>query len=313
MRNFIKNTLTFIFTLLTLIVLLEIVSSKIVLYSSNFKIKDDPLYIVLGHSHSECAFNDSIITNFRNLSKAGEAYFYTYLKAKMIFEQNPKISTAFIEFSNNNIDKVMDKVIWGEKYMPHKFTQFSPFMNIEEKILLLRKNYKSFSNAFSISLKNRIGQIFNREFDYTYQIGGYLHLVSNYNPDGIDKKRREPNQNSKISESNINYLLKIIELCNKHLIRVVLVRSPLHEKYSGYQNESTYQLILENQLKGIEFLDFSKFPLRNSEYGDLEHLNYKGAKIFSTWFEQMLNQGLLDEKNKQIIINNEIGKIKAKR
>lgn len=56
----------------------------------------------------------------------------------------------------------------------------------------------------------------------------------------------------------------------------------------------------------IEYLDFSKFPLDNSEFGDLEHLNYKGAKVFSNWFAQLLNKGILEKSNKQELINGEI-------
>jgi hypothetical protein len=35
-------------------------------------------------------------------------------------------------------------------------------------------------------------------------------------------------------------------------------------------------------------------------------LNYKGAKKFSTWFAYLLEIGLLQQKDKQIFIDNEI-------
>ncbi|MCK4978746.1 MAG: hypothetical protein KAS62_00040 [Candidatus Delongbacteria bacterium] len=312
MKIFIKNSLIFLLIFLVSICLTEFISSKIVSHNSNFKIQDHPKFVVLGHSHSECAFNDSIIIDLSNFSKSGESYFYIYQKAKKLFEQNPEINTAFIEFTNNSVDESMNEFTWGNKYMSQKFTLFSAFMSSEEKIVLMRKNCKSFLNAFSVSLKNRIAQILKRKFNYIDRMGGYLHLIRNNVPENIDSSKSIPYLNNKISEFNIGYLIKIIELCRKYQIGVVLVRSPLHESYSGYQNESIFQLVLQNQLKSIEFLDFSKFPLRDTEFGDLEHLNYKGAKVFSTWFQQILNQGLLEMSNKQNFINNEIGKIKAK-
>ncbi|MBQ0740337.1 hypothetical protein J9332_39270, partial [Aquimarina celericrescens] len=59
----------------------------------------------------------------------------------------------------------------------------------------------------------------------------------------------------------------------------------------------------------IEYLDFSNFPLSNSKYGDLGHLNYKGAKIFSEWFASLLLNELLEKENKQDYID---GKMKAR-
>ena len=44
----------------------------------------------------------------------------------------------------------------------------------------------------------------------------------------------------------------------------------------------------------------------NSEFGDLEHLNYKGAIVFSNWFSNLLKSGVLEKRNKQEFINAKI-------
>ena len=80
----------------------------------------------------------------------------------------------------------------------------------------------------------------------------------------------------------------------------------MHKKYVGYLNEKKYQSLRELKYSDIEYLDFSKFPLNNNEFGDLEHLNYKGAKKFSIWFNIMLAKGLLNKNDKQRIINTEL-------
>jgi hypothetical protein len=56
----------------------------------------------------------------------------------------------------------------------------------------------------------------------------------------------------------------------------------------------------------LEYLDFLKFPLKNAQFADPEHLNHKGAKVFSQWFNQLLKKGLLEKNNKQDFINEEI-------
>ena len=51
--------------------------------AANFKIGTTSKYLILGHSHPQTAFNDSLIPDFLNKAQSGEAYFYTYLKAKL--------------------------------------------------------------------------------------------------------------------------------------------------------------------------------------------------------------------------------------
>ena len=64
--------------------------------------------------------------------------------------------------------------------------------------------------------------------------------------------------------------------------------------------------MLKSKFSDTEFLDFSQFQLLNSEFGDLAHLNHKGATKFSIWFNNLLNNGLLEKDNKQKFIDNEM-------
>ena len=58
---------------------------------ASFKISPNIKYISLGHSHTQHAFNDSLISDFKNLGFAAESYFYTLIKTKMVLEQNRNI------------------------------------------------------------------------------------------------------------------------------------------------------------------------------------------------------------------------------
>ena len=109
-----------------------------------------------------------------------------------------------------------------------------------------------------------------------------------------------------VSSHSINYLTQIIEHCQANGKRVILIRSPLHDKYAWYKNELTFKAVLANNFENIEFLDFSKFPLKNSEFADFEHLNSKGATVYSTWFGSLLRNNILEKEDKQSIINDAI-------
>ena len=304
MKKFVHKTIGFI-TFFCLLLFLTVFLNK---YFSNFKIENNKHMLVIGHSHSECAYNDSLINGLINYSQSGDSYFYTYFKTKLLKDNNPQIDKVFIEFSNNQIEKHMDEWIWDDNFMLSKFPKYALFMDRVALNLLIENNPDCFKQSIVSVFKNNIKMLF-KGLKYTNEIGGYRHLIRDktdslvanlaLNNDPIDESQE-------LSQNNIEYLQKIIKYCEQKEIKVFFIRSPLHKKYSENQNENLFQEILTNQFATVEFLDFSKFPLTNSQFGDLQHLNYKGAKIFSDWFAGLLNKGLLEKENKQTWIDDAI-------
>lgn len=312
MKKFIQSNILFLSFLFFVIFCFVELTERIVYRKSDFKLNIKPIYIVLGNSHPECAFNDSLIDNFSNLSKSGESFFYTYIKAKNIIIQNPSIQVIFIEFSNLQIDGLMNEWTWGEKAINHSCPIYSPFMTLSDESTIAKKNFLHFLSSKILSLKENINRINNNDFNYSKAIGGYQWLERDKTDSLLKIKNYNSNflSNNNLSEINIHYLNKLIKFCHSKDKKVILIRSPLHQKYAGYSNEISYQKIRQINYSSIDYIDFSKFPLNNSEFGDLEHLNHKGAKKFSIWFSKLLENNLLEKNNYQIIIDNEIEKFK---
>ena len=62
-------------------------SVLIIKYINNEKyyaIPESVKNLIVGHSHSECSLNDSLILNTLNISKSAEPYFYNYFKIMKI-------------------------------------------------------------------------------------------------------------------------------------------------------------------------------------------------------------------------------------
>jgi GGDEF domain-containing protein len=97
---------------------------------------------------------------------------------------------------------------------------------------------------------------------------------------------------SEISEINLKYLKKIVSLCNQSKVKLVFFRTPIHQKLFESYDEKTFQSIRTKQFNSIAFLDFHDFKLENDEYGDFNHLNFKGAKKFSEHFNTIVQQGV---------------------
>ena len=183
-------------------------------------------------------------------------------------------------------------------------------MELKDKYIIFKNNPLGFINNTSISIFTKVKRIVSGNYDYIEGTGEYLKLKRNKTEQILKyyslrkiKKNSKPLGTAKI---NIAYLKKIIDLCSQLKIRLILVRSPLHPKWKYFKNEANYKSLLKTKFKNVEYIDFSNFKLKNSEFGDLNHLNYKGANVFSIWFNKLLERGLLEKKNISEFVKNEI-------
>jgi len=76
----------------------------------------------------------------------------------------------------------------------------------------------------------------------------------------------------------------------------------MHALYADLSNETVYQNVLKTRLNDIELLDFNAMTFPNSHYRDLHHLNYRGAKQFTTLFNDLIENNNLNSSNIQSII-----------
>lgn len=315
MKFFLKKISLFCACLFGLLAAGIILSSAVLREKAIIYDTSDTSHIILGHSHPEFAFNDSLIPSFKNYSEGGESFLYTFQKAKFIAEFRPDVKTVFIDFSNNSFDN--EKRIDDELTMQKFFAIYNPFMNMEDNMLLMRANLSAYiSTIAKTSLKNFLA-IFTQDFNYADKIGEFVPRYDN-NIDSLHVStfvihRKVDNQIDKYISNptpDMIYLRRVLNLYKKNNTDVFLIRSPVHPKWPGYENELTYQTVRNEFFGDIEYLDFSEFPLYDSEFADLQHLNHKGADKFSEWFSQIMDASLLKKGNKQEFIDTEISKLK---
>lgn len=305
MKSFLRRLIVISSIFCLLLVILIVAGNLIIGKKAGFKIKDTDTLVIFGHSHAECAYNDSLISNFKNLSSSGESYFYTFAKVKKVIAQNPQIKTVLIEFSNNQVSKRMDEWIWGDDFMLEKYQIYAPFLALQEHKFLFTHNYKGYINSLSFALKKQIFTILTNNYAYTDIVGGYLYNKVNKVDSLIAVQKSSVNTAtySEISDENIKCLREIIDFCHQNHKQVFLIRTPTHRAYQTLKNEATFQHIRHKYFDSIPFLDLAGFPINNAEFADLEHLNYYGARKYSIWFGSLLNAGLLSQTNMQQFIN----------
>lgn len=299
MKKFIK--IFSIFLSISLIVLLSIsLLLRDVMDKGNYyQIDKNIKYIFLGHSHPECAYNDSIIENSLNLSSSGESYFYTYLKLKKILSANNHIKTIFIEYTNNVIDKEMNVWTWGDKYINFRLPKYTSSMSWSDYKVLLLNNWRTTIKTEPSVLKLYLDFLLSSSKDvYTKNDwGSYVALQRDCIAKDLAriKTMKDSIKNFKIEESevNIEYLKKCVEICENNNTKLVLVRSPLHSQYNK-NNEEKLQEIYLNNFSKIQWIDLVDQIKNDSLFSDLEHLNYKGSLNYSFYFNELIKGELFN-------------------
>lgn len=314
MKNFIIKIFKFIFSIIIFILIFIIITNKKIDNSPIFSVSKDVKYLILGHSHSQYAFNDSLIKHSKNFSQAGELFFYTYIKVKKIISDNKQIKTIFLEFSNNEIALEMEKWTRSEQDILYRIPKYAPVMQLEDFKYIVFKNPRAFLKTIPLVFKNNLNFLVLRKKNYivAQDWGGYfVHKNSFVNSILLNRKKMVFKNDTiqKFSSINLKYLFKIIDYCNKKDINLYLIRSPQHKEYPILQNEQLFQSVLKSKFKNVNFLDFNNFPISNNEYVDLQHLNSRGARKLSLFFNNLLKNGLLDKKDKQQFINKEMQKL----
>jgi hypothetical protein len=178
-------------------------------------------------------------------------------------------------------------------------------MNVKEHMVLFRNNPIYFIMSFSRSLRYKLEFFLFNSSKNISSIGGFKPNKNNIKKEDFEKHRHNKIEveSENISKKNIEYLMKIIDYCKDNNLKIVLLRSPT---LISYNNHIEYNRLLKNELSDIDYFDFKKFPLKHIHFSDGQHLNVKGAKLISEWFESSLTKDFIKNLKQKKTIQKEI-------
>lgn len=292
MKQFILRVIFFSVVTVIITIIITIGLNALVQKDGFYKVNDEVKYIVVGDSHPECAFNDSLIDNIQNFAQSGESYFYTYAKTKAILEKNPSIKTVFIEFNNGQLIENMDPAIWDDKHIISKFPKYAVAFSISDYYVLAKNNFSGFlhSQALSITRNYNLLDIENRTMHHLHW-GRFKRLTNNGQEKLSELDTLKLNMDTSVVDhaiTNLEYIQKLVNFCESQKVEVIFVRSPVHEKYRGRQNEVTFNYIRKKYFNKIPFWDYQDMKIEDHEFADVHHLNVLGAEKFSNVFNEDL-------------------------
>lgn len=294
MRKFIKKTAIFILPFFLALVVVSFLLKKYINSNTDFSLPKHINSIVLGHSQPEGAFNDSLISNTKNLCNGGEAYLYSFKKLQIVLEHNPQVKKVYVSFSNNQIEERMTDWTYDDTHLDQYFKKYNFAMDYTDYKQALKHNVSGvLKSEINSIISNSKTIIKHKNVFENNNFGGYLYLkrfktdsLIKHNYIGFLKKK----QTKGVSQINLDYLKKIVAYCKSKNVKLYFFRCPMHQKLFEIVNENQFQQIRKEQFSEIPFLDYHDFPLTNDEFGDFDHLNFKGAKKFSLYFNSEMKK-----------------------
>jgi hypothetical protein len=248
--------------------------------------------VFCGHSHMQLAVNDSIVTGSINYGEEGETYFYTLQKLEALLPANPQISTVFLEFTNNALSKQLDERTWRKNFLLSKLPKVTPFIDSDEFMELFQETPGNTLKANSSFAELGIKFLLSDESSFPAYSKWYRYYIEKKST--LDSLITAGHTTKEIdmlhvpSQHAIAYIEKIKQLCGKHKVKLVLMRSPTHPIWSYRANETMLDSVRKAHFEDLPYLDLGDFVLNNKDYRDDSHLNYSGATKLSHYVDSLI-------------------------
>jgi len=289
MKKLINRTLLFLTISAIFSLLLGFLSVVITNKTFNFEFKKYQNILIVGNSHTECSISDKILSNSVNISQSASSYFYSYIKVREFVKRNPTIDTVIISFSDNDLFSEKEKWLSSTEKIRNKMTRMIFLFNTEDYLTLFC------SNPITTSLQSFIvySDFYNLYIHRRSFIGGYNQFNKNKIKESILEFNQDtPKIDYKIALTELKYLLKIYELCEKEGIHLILLNSPVHpvlQSHFSLIKDRNYKIASE-KMANATYLDHSSFKLNNSMFADLSHLNGTGSISYSLFLKSVFSK-----------------------
>ncbi len=269
MRRFILKTSSLVFFLF--VVLIGLIASRYFYAQTiSWQLPQEKNTLFMGASHIGRGINPEFYPSSINLASGGERYLFTFMKLLKLIEKNSQIDTLFLQFAPTDLQENTDSKYYDKSEMSHFLPLYFPFFSREE--------WNVYSN-YRLDVLHLLIQKLPRKLPTA--LGDYGHYRASNN---IFDRKKEPSPIRKwlkVGHSvNYQYLGKIIDVCEKHNIKLILLYMPMFRKDHYYDTEKFYS-IYDKNYKGLTFLDYSDWDCPDEYRNDEHHLNKLGGKIFT--------------------------------
>jgi hypothetical protein len=265
-----------------------------------FKLEKQKKVLIAGDSHTAFSLNPELINNSINLAQSGECYFYTFYKIKYLLNQPNYFKFIIIGCSYSNFNSFWDEYLYKEDKIIPMLERYYLTIDLNGYYLISgqRCSYKYLLGNLGFPIKNNVdfikseNPIFFNQFEELTgnNLSDTIINASINNTFYLNGKLRE------MSSIQLEYLEKIINLCQAKKKTLILLNTPTYLPYHQFVPEKI-KLEFENSIKylikkhNIQFWDYSYTKIiPRSGYFDPTHLNKYGANTFSKRIDKELRK-----------------------
>ena len=290
MKRFIKYISLRVVALILMLFLLDILFTSIFFNKKGIRNKVEFVfqnkeknfdYIFLGSSRVEHHIDTDFINEKSNLKSlnmgvSGQNLSETFLLLKLLIDKEFKAKKYFIQIDESDLNAVKSKSVIGASY-------FMPFIkNVEVK-----NHFKKYDEDFILNSKVP----FYRYMNFGYKIG-YRELLLKLNNKtreknffiGLEKNLADSEASYAFEEKHQNDLLNEIKLfAQKNNLQLAFFTSPY---YNPIKTEKFKSFAKRNNI--VQYVDSIK---EVKYFKDSDHLNIKGAKLFTKMIIRDFNLG----------------------
>lgn len=254
-------------------------------------VEDNVHIAFFGNSQIESSINDTIVQGAFNWARSFETPEFVYAKIKLLKKCNPQIDTVFIGFDNVltfHSDREEFPYRICHPYLYDMYTiedWFNILKNSEQSRWI---NYFIYPYSWEKMKDYRLlgkNDVTTRDWN---DLGGYVYLTRNKLEEHRKRYTYKPHDLWKCSKNAYYFLDKSIEFCKDNNIQLVFICAPQHKEHQ--QNTESYRTEYAEHYSQIPFYDYVSMELPDSCFADLNHLNYKGAKVFSRFINEQIRQ-----------------------
>lgn len=265
-----------LYATISLIIMIIVTSVKMIINCSTpFVMPANKNILIMGHSHTEGAINDAILKRSINLSNAARPLTASCNYINKITIDNPHIDTVLLAINANLISSLETKFMWNKN---RKISNSMLFLgSINQDANYCMKNPYIFCSL-----------LFSGFYIGNNSIGSFQSSKRNKLNLDLQLHHNTFPLKAEIDTTLYEYqkLLATKKLLDLRGVHLILVDTPKYNPGNQMIEQIKFHTLLKEYLPEFDYIDYVSFPLPNDCYGDVTHLNYKGAELFSRYLQE---------------------------
>lgn len=234
--------------------------------------------LFLGTSRIQYSIDDRMIPKSLNAGLNADNYIFSYLKLKLLKKYNPQIDTVYIICDRGTIYSSFH--VSEDKFHPF----YWDLLDWEDWKNIVRYDRACFS--LPLYWQKVLPLVKAYLVPVSFQelgIGQFSELERNKLQEDIRRQKKNLSDNYFVDKMQKLYLDRIVEFCKLNQIQLFFLNTPSHKSSFNKKTEGMIDDFLKTNYSDVVYYDFEYIDIPDSCFGDVEHLNYKGAKYFTTF------------------------------